>query len=179
MILKSSEPQWEDDFREFIESEPSSPPAQITEKILRVVTFDLNPSPWLVFRKLAIAVSISGFLSLLVCPQLGFALSGSTPLMDIFMVFGPRWCTLCCGCFFMFLAVLVTSLTLCPQDLRVLRRYRFLQLSAITALMLGVFVSAGPGVLLGVALEWFIGAWVGGLLSLETGFALRSRLVFS
>lgn len=42
------------DFKNFMNSDPISPPKGLGENIFKAVSSDLNPSPWTVFSKLTL-----------------------------------------------------------------------------------------------------------------------------
>lgn len=165
---------WEKDFVEFLDSPEVSPPRSVSANVVNVVSAKLNPSPLFVFAKLVLVVLVSGSASLLICPQLGFG--SDIGLMRFFMSYGPLGCRAACGGFFMLFCIVSTCLILRPEELTVLRRTRFLSISAVCALSLGAFLCASPDVLLSVALAWFFGASVSGILSLEIGY--RARIWF-
>lgn len=164
--------EWGNDFSEFLSSSEMTPPASLSRKVLERVASDLNPSPWAVFSKLIAVVIVAGSLSLLICPQFGLG-SYYSPLMHFFMQLGSTGCRAACGAFFMVTSIVSACLILRPEELRVVKRTKFLALSAISGLGLGVFMCTSPEIILSAALAWFIGALVGGFLSLELG--LRAR----
>lgn len=164
--------EWGNDFSEFLSSSEITPPASLSRKVLERVASDLNPSPWAVFSKLIAAVVIAGSLSLLICPQFGLG-SYYSPLMHFFMQLGPIGCKAACGAFFMMASIIFACVILRPEELRLVQRTKFLTLSAVSGLGLGVFMCTSPETILGAALAWFLGASLGGLLSLELGLRIR------
>lgn len=174
MVMSSNQDkEWGKDFSEFLSSSEAAPPASVSREILERVGKDLNPSPWSVFSKLTAVVVVAGSLSLLVCPQFGLG-SYYSPLMHFFMQLGSTGCRAACGGFFMMTSLMSACLILRPEELRVVKRTKFLTVAAISGLGLGVFMCTSPDLILSAALAWFLGALVGGFLSLELG--LRARL---
>lgn len=168
-----------DEFQDFQENvEAGSPPAGVSETILGLVTRELNPSSWRVFSKLSGIHLFTGFLTLSVCPQFGFRLLGDgMGLMHYFMDFGDYGCKIACGAFFSGVSLLVASVALRPEEVRVLRRNRALQLGALTLLSLCFFIMFRADMVLGLTAAWFFGSVLGGLLTLELGFAMRFRAI--
>ena len=74
----------------------------------------------------------------------------------------------------MMTSLMSACLILRPEELRVVKRTKFLTVAAISGLGLGVFLCTSPELILSAALTWFFGALLGGFLSLELG--LRARL---
>ncbi len=168
--------EWGNDFSEFLSSSEITPPSSVSNKILERIAYDLNPSPWAVFSKLIAVVLVAGSLSLLVCPQFGIR-SYYSPLMQIFMQFGPTVCRAACGAFFMMTSIVSACFFLRSEELRVVKRSKFLTITAVSSLGLGVFMCTSPETIYSAALAWFLGALVGGLLSLELGIRVRLYLI--
>lgn len=74
-------------------------------------------------------------------------------------------------------ALFASALVLRPEELRVLSRTKFLQVGALSALSLGAFVCAGASLLISLFTFWLAGAILGGVLSLEIGYAIRRGLI--
>ncbi len=162
---------WEKEFREFLDAPTLEPPKSISNKVFEAVSNELNPHAWAVFLKLLGITTISGILSLAVCPQFGFG--NSFWLMRSFMRFGPHVCSIACGAIFISFGIILSFFLLRPEELRVLRKTRFLQLAVLSGLTLSGFICAGAEVFLAVALFWLLGAVVGGLLTLEVSYRVK------
>lgn len=167
--------EWEKDFVEFLNAPEISPPPDVSLSIKNTIALQLNPSSFIVFTKLVVIVLFAGSASLLICPQLGFG--KDIGLMQFFMSFGPVGCRAACGGFFMVCSVVSACFILRPEELAVVRRTKFLYISAISALALGAFLCASPDVILSAALIWFIGASLAGILSLEAGYRTKVWLL--
>lgn len=165
----------EQEFEEFISADPILPPESVTSSIFSLVHKELNPSPFLVFLKIGIIVLIVGILNLTLCPQFGFGFARRSGLMEYFMQFGSSGCRIFCGAFFLGTGMLAATMILRPEDIRVLHRKAFLQVSALGALSLTAFVALGGEVYFHAALLWFIGSTIGGVLCLQLGLRLRER----
>ncbi|MBY0385900.1 hypothetical protein K2X05_12145, partial [bacterium] len=71
-----------------------------------------------------------------------------------------------------------SSFYLKPEEIKVLKKYEFLQLLVLSSLSLGFFVALGAEIVLSLALIWLAGATIGGVLSLDLGWTLRRRFQF-
>src|SRR4051794_27445893 len=126
------------DFQEFLRSGSDLPPRGVSEEILSRVSRDLNPSPWLVFARLAAIHFFTALGTLSLCPQFGVRIYGQgMGLMQFFMRLGDADCGIACGSVFVGASVLAATLLLSPDQVRTIRRYRFLELGALTFLSLG------------------------------------------
>jgi hypothetical protein len=169
---------WENDFVEFLSTEEATPPRHLRETISgRAGTF-LYPSPWHVFSKLAATVFGVSIINLAICPQFGLGWFRNPGLVRFFMSlgWGHLGCNIVCGTFFITTAIIVAVLVMRPEELRLLRKTKFLQVAAISALTLSAFIALGAEVFLPFALAWLFGAILGGLASVEAGYWLRVGL---
>ncbi len=169
--------EWMQEFQEFLSIDEITPPRQLTERIFARVHADLNPSAWLVFSKLTLIHAFIGTLTLLFCPQFGFSPLVEMGLMNVFMQFGEQVCMLGCGAVFLSGSTLTASLLLRPEEVQVIRKTKLLQLSALALLSLGVFVCVGLSVIAGFMTFWLLGSILGGLTTLELGWAFRKWLM--
>jgi hypothetical protein len=170
-MKENSNENWERDFQEFLASPSTEPPSTATQRVLSVVRQELNPASWKVFIKLLIATSIGGAFSLAICPQFGFG--GPSWFMHFFMQYGDRFCSIACGAIFLTIGTLMASFFLRPEELRVVRRTRFLQFTLLALISLSAFVCAGVEFVFGIALFWILGAIAGSLLVFEVGYRIR------
>lgn len=166
------------DFREFLDADASTPPAALTEGVITVVQTELNPSFGGILSKLAVIQAVSGAISLLYCPQFGLSVTSGHGLMQYLMQYGAEVCMAGCGALFTGLSLLVASLLLRPEEVRVLRSHRLLQATVISALSLGAFACAGATIFSGLAIVWAAGATLGAITTLELGWSLR-RFTYS
>ncbi|MBI2604895.1 MAG: hypothetical protein HYW49_02320 [Deltaproteobacteria bacterium] len=166
------------DFEEFQKAESVAPPIVISERILARVHRDLNPGAWTVFLKLVAIHAVVGGITLLFCPQFGVSPFRGMGLMGLLMRFGDQVCMMGCGAFFMAGSLLMASLFLRPEEVRALRRLEVLQVCSLALLSIGFFVCFGSAVIGGLALFWVLGSILGGLGTLELGWALRQRLFY-
>jgi hypothetical protein len=161
-------------FSEFLASSEVRPPEVLTEKISGIVRQDLNPAAWRVFTKQGAIQLLVGALVLLFCPQFGINLFPGMGLMALFMRFGEIGCMVGCGSVFLGASSLLGSLVLRPEELKVIRKSRFLQLGTMTLLSGGVFVCLGGEMVVGLGVAWVLGGLLGGIATLELGWRARA-----
>ena len=167
--------EWMSGFSEFLNAESISPPAQLNERVNELIYGLLNPSPFLVFGKLVLIAALASSVSLLFCPQFGYGTSGPG-LMMFLMDISPLVCHFGCGLLFIGIGVFVSTFFLRQEELRVLRETKFLQITALSASMLGMFLCFGSREFFTVELMWLLGGIVGGLISLMGGSTIRILL---
>ena len=125
--------------------------------------------------KTVAAQGATAFVLLLFCPQLGVGpLLGQDFIMDLFMHFGPLYCSAFCGAFFLGTATLVACVSLKREELRVIYRYRLISISLITALAISGLMLAGGEANEWSYIFWTAGALLGALLSLSGVTKIRS-----
>jgi hypothetical protein len=179
MNSKDLRKELDTEFQDFMNSESSLPPRELSERILERVRADLNPNSWSVFGKLSLIHLIVGGLTLALCPQFGVRSWGEgMGLMHVFNALGTYGCMAACGAFFTGTSVFFAVLLLRPEEIRVLRRAKILQIGALTLLSLGAFVMADAEILLAFAAVWILGSLIGGASLLELGWVLRKKVAF-
>ena len=173
MVEKFS--SWEKDFVDFLSSESAPPPGRLSAQVGSQIATFLDPSPWHVFSKLCAIVFAVSLANLAVCPQFGLSYFRNYHLVHFFMSLGLGHigCNLICGAFFIGTAIVVAVIFIKPEELRVLRKTGFLQISAISALALAMFIALGATVFLPIAVAWLIGAFTAGVLTIEVAHWLR------
>ncbi|MBL7664267.1 MAG: hypothetical protein JNM93_03985 [Bacteriovoracaceae bacterium] len=166
------------DFKDFMFSEGVTPPKVLSEKIYKMVDSDLNPSAWKVFTKLTFIHFISAALTLSVCPQFGFRLFGSgTGLMGHFMHFGHFGCMIACGAFFLGSSLLIANFSLKIEEIKIIRKYRWVQIAALISMSLGFFIMLDTEIVFGFAAAWILGSVIGALSVLELGWYVRRKVI--
>ncbi|MCM2323360.1 MAG: hypothetical protein NDJ90_08875 [Oligoflexia bacterium] len=166
---------WAEEYQAFLREEPVAPPRALEAQVHDRIHELLSPRPSTVFAKLSGLHLIVGGFSLLACPQLGVSAWGSSfvGLMGPLMAFGPYGCMLACGIFFLGASALAASMVLRPEELRVVRRHRLWNFTALGALsFMALMAAGGEGPLLHT-LIWFAGSIAGGAGLLELGWKLR------
>lgn len=174
MKQKLSPDEWMKEYQEYLSTDELQPPQKITEKIWNRVHQDLNPNLFSVFSKLSLIHAVIGTITLLFCPYSELYSFQSFNLMSLLMKFGEQVCMLGCGAVFLGGSALTASLVLRSEEVQLIRKTRVLQLSGVALLSMSIFVCTGLLFLQGLALFWAFGSVLGGLLTLELGWALRS-----
>ncbi|MBC7386164.1 MAG: hypothetical protein H7301_08410 [Cryobacterium sp.] len=164
-------------FLEFMGTGQAIVPKMLSESVLGRIQTQLNPSPFSVFVKLATIHFIVGFATLAMCPQFGISLTSSMGLMQYLMQYGESVCMLGCGTVFMGVSFLVASLVLRPEEVKVLRRNRVLQISVLASLSLGGIILAGGEVELPTGMAWALGTIIGGSSLLQIGWTMRRTVI--
>ncbi len=169
--------RFETEYREFLESDLTTPPRSVSESVVKLVRQDLNPAAASVFMKLLSIHIMLGVATLAICPQFGHSLTKDMGLMHAFMKLGTTGCMLACGALFTGTSLLVASLVLKPEEVRVIKRKSLLQVASLAILSLGVFVCFGSEVIATLGSVWILGAIVGGVGTLELGWVVRKKVM--
>ncbi len=167
--------EWAEDFQIFLQSKESNPPPRVTEQIFLKVNGDLNPLSWAVFTKLTLVQACVGLVTLLFCPQFGISLFSGMGLTSVFMQLGETACMAACGGVFLGAGSFVGALILKPEEVKVIRRNKVLQLALLGSLSMGAFICLGAPVIMTLGLVWLLGSTLGGIATLELGWLIRSQ----
>lgn len=178
MTPKITEKEWLEDFKDFVSSEGTPVPTDLSEKILKRIRADLNPSAWTVFLKLLGIHSVGGTLSLAVCDQFGLnPFKTDFSLSEYFMKFGHSTCMILCGVLFIGVTIGLCRMVLSPDEFRVLAKNAPLQVFGLSVLSLVAFIAFGAEIVLSIGVLWFIGAMIGGVTAAKT-FVRHPQLTF-
>lgn len=162
--MRISEREWLEDFKEFVSSNATPVPKEVSAKILQRVHASLNPSPWLVFAKMFGIHAVVGTVSLSVCNQFGLnPFRTSFSLSDYFMRFGHSMCMVLCGVLFIGLSVALARVLLSREEFSVLARNAPLQVFALSVFSIVAFLAFGADIVFGIGVFWLIGAMFGGI----------------
>lgn len=164
MNRKLSEKEWMNDFKEFMDCEGTDVPSELSQKVLMNIQAQVNPSAWLIFLKVLGIHSIVGTLSLGICNQFGMnPFNTEFSLMDFFMKYGHTVCMALCGFVFISLSVSIALSMLNADEKRVFQKNSFIQVFSLSVFSLVGFLAFGADIVLGLALLWLLGGFVGGL----------------
>ena len=173
-MKKKNDLPMNEEFVEFLNQDSGVfPPNDVSNRFLRMIHQDLNPSALKVFGKTSLIHSVVGGFTLLFCPQFGLSYTSSMGLMPYLMKYGEGACMLSCGAVFTSLSLLVTAFLLRPEEVRVLEKNKVLQIGVLSTLSLGAMICLGGEVVFTLALVWMLGALLGGIASLELGWLFR------
>ena len=167
--------EWLSDFEEFVSSDSTPVPSDVSERVLRNLHKLINPSPWVVFFKILGIHIVTGTLSLSVCHQFGMnpfhterSLAGW-----LMAVGGHNVCMIGCGILFVSLGILTSGYFLTIEEVRALRRTEILQIAALGIISLGIFSIFGVEFILIVSLLWLVGGFAGGIAATEAVFRMK------
>jgi hypothetical protein len=175
-MAKNDKLSWEKDFAEFMNKGETQVPDALSTQVLSQIHKELNPSATNVFLKIAFIQFAVGSVSLLFCPQFGISLTSSQGIMPYLMKFGEGVCMLGCGAIFTAFSLLIASFALRPEEVRALKQHELLHLLSLATLSLGAFLCLGGEIVLTLGFVWILGAIIGGIFTLELGWALRAKL---
>lgn len=130
------------DYESFMSATDVSVPARLSDTIRTKVHADLNPPPLHVFTKVGFLHLAVGSLTLAFCPQFGMEFTSlAQKFVHHLNGYHSFWCSLACGAVFLGTGTLFTFLFLRPEELRVVRRQRFLHFP-VYALIAAVMLAA-------------------------------------
>lgn len=165
-----------DEFKDFLSASEIAPPAFVRDAIVSRIHRDLDPSNQHVFLKMLGVHTLVSLFSLSVCSQFGIQSLRVYDAMNSMMdVVGHTYCMALCGILYLGLSALALSLWLKPEEIRVIRRHRFFQLTLLAGVSLGVFLCLGANVLFVPGALWLVGSVIGGIASFELGWMIRSK----
>ncbi len=174
--MKQDKTMWFKDFKDFLDAEEVQVPAEVSQRILKYVRGELNPPIYKVFLKLLIVHIPVAFLSLLICDQFGMGpFQKNFSLMQYFMHFGSSVCMFLCGLFFISSSMLVSSVILLPEELRMLKKKSYIHSLFLSLFSIGSFLIFGAQITLSIGFLWILGATIGGIFSSELVYFLRLR----
>lgn len=166
--------KWIEDYQEFINNDETVP-AEINNKVYNRIKSLLNPNSLVVFSKILGIHLAVGFLSLSVCHQFGInPFNTERSLADWMMkVGGHHFCMIGCGILFVGLSILAAGIFLTIEEINALKRTQYLQTLVLGLISLGIFVSFGAELAVGIGLLWLIGGFAGGYAATEMIFRLK------
>ncbi len=174
--MTSNKKELSEEFHEFLSADEVRPSPALSDAILIRVRQDLSPSGQKVFLKMLAVHTLVSVFSLSVCSQFGIRSFKIYDAMESMMaVAGEAYCMALCGLLYLSISGLALSFLLSPEELKVIRRQKFLQLTLLTGVSLGVFLCLGAEVLLVPGALWVAGSLIGGVTTLELGWLLRSK----
>lgn len=174
MSKKMTPQDWNEEFKAFVSAGELEPPKNMSSMILSTVHDDLNPLAYKVFSRLTLIHLLVGTATLLFCPQFGINILPGMGLMGLFMKFGDTICMMACGAVFLGFSALIASFILRPEEVKVIRKNKILQLSLLATISVGAFICFGEATILSLSLLWVLGSILGGLTTLEVGWQIRS-----
>lgn len=167
--MKNQNQDWLTDYSEFLNSNQTTVPKDLTTDVLAKMERLLRPSALSVFAKMFFIHLITGFLSFAICHQFELnPFKTSHSLSDLFMdIGGHGFCMVACGVLFISLSIFLAGFFLTIEETKALRRTEFLQILALGIMSLGSFIAVGAEVALTLGGLWIIGGLIGGLTATE------------
>lgn len=171
--MKPSERQWLEDYHDFLNTEETPVPPELSHRVLALIKRRMLPSVSQIFIKLLMLHIPIGILSLLVCDQFGMSpFETNFSLARYFMYFGHSFCMFLCGLFFIGGSVLISGFILKPHEVKALRKKSYIQSFFLAGISYGSFLMFGAEITLSIALVWLLGAILGGIISSEIVYRL-------
>ena len=168
---------WIKELQEFSEVQTQS--TKVPPTLFHNLKKRLFPSPWKVFRKISVIHAFVGFLSLGICNQFGLNPFNTTySLSEWFMKAGGHGvCMVFCGIFFVAATYLLSNLILTLEEIESIRKYQGLQIGILSLGSLAAFYFFGGELVLSFTILWFLGALLGGFISIEGSYFLRRQRI--
>ena len=167
--------QWLKEYEEFMNLDATPVPQELTKSVFSKMQALLNPSAWTIFAKILGIHLIIGTLSLSICHQFGVnPFQTQSSIADWLMkVGGHGFCMVGCGIIFLSLSFMTAGYFLSIEEVRVLRKTEFLQVTALGLFSLGLFVALGAQLALTIAGLWLVGGILGGFVTTEVAWHLK------
>ncbi len=164
------------DFNDFLDNSKTSPPKSLNANILNTIRSDMNPSHKIVFFKLLLVQAFIGIITLLFCPQFELSLTNNADSFHYFhRLFGENICMVICGFIFIGSGAIFAAYILKASEVLKIKQSKILYYFSISSIALAMFISLGAKVYFNLALYWFLGAFVGGIIALELNSLLRYK----
>ena len=178
MSSKNFDKEMMEEFIKFVEADPISPKAATDNSIHKMVENSLNPSICMVFAKFFGIESVAGLATLLVCPQfnIGFG-SHFEPFHSISSTLPPFLLFIVCGIFFVLLGAALAGIILSRDEIRVIKKTKYIYYATYSLTAYIIFVSLGAEVFLMSSIAWILGAMGGNYVGFEA--IIRMRMVRS
>ncbi len=158
---------WEGEFLAFVNSDPVSPPALLTEKLKITVSQDLRSAIWKIFSKLAGLQTACATLTLLFCPQFKIGFAKHDYLADLFQHSEGFGFMIVCGMIFLSGGAVIAPFFFNQAEMKAIERsvLSYFPITALLAVML--FYSLGADIYWPLALPWFLGGTLGSVIGFE------------
>ncbi len=157
-----------EEFIKFVEADPVSPKTTTDNFLNKMVEKSLNPSIWTVFVKFFSIEVAAGLATLLVCPQfnIGFG-SHNEPFHSFHSNMPPFLFFIVCGIFFVLLGAALAGLILSHDEIRKIKKTKYIYYTAYSLTAYIIFVSLGAKIFLLSSTAWIFGAIAGNFVGFE------------
>lgn len=174
MTEHNNEQQLEQEFAEFVATEPLAPATALDEMIIKRVARDLRPVWWKIWGKITLVEVAAGLLTLTLCPQFGLgfgqhneflhALHSATSLPVFYLL---------CGLIFVSFGAALGGLVLPHAAIRTFGRQKYLYFTLYTLLAYLTLVTLGSEAFILSSLVWMVGGLLGNLVTFSVVVRLR------
>ncbi len=158
---------WEREFLKFVNSDPVTPPALLTEKLKTTVSQDLRPAIWKIFTKLAGIQAAYATLTLFFCPQFEIGFAKHDHLGDLVQHSEGFGFMLVCGMIFLGGGAVIAPFFFKQAEMKPIERSVLIYFPTAALLAVMSFYSLGADIDWTLALPWFLGGTLGSVIGFE------------
>ncbi len=158
---------WEREFLEFVNSDPVTPPALLTEKLKNTVSQDLRPAIWIIFSKLAGMQAACATLTLFFCPQFEIGFAKHDYLADLVQHSGGFGFMIVCGIIFLGGGAVIAPFFFKQTEMKAIEKSVLIYFPTVALLAVMLFYSLGADIDWTLALPWFLGGTLGSVIGFE------------
>lgn len=163
-----------EEFITFVEADPVSPKVSTDNSIHKMVGKSLNPSIWMVFAKFFGIEATAGLATLLVCPQFNIGFGNHNELFhSLHSTLPPFLFFVVCGIFFVLLGATLAGLILSRDEIRVIKKTKYIYYATYSLTAYIIFVSLGAEIFLISSIAWVLGAIAGNFVGFEAITRIR------
>ncbi len=166
---------WEKEFLEFVDSDPVTPPAILTEKLRATIGDDLRPALWKIFAKLAGIQAVCATLTLFFCPQFEVGFTKHDHLADLVQHSEGVGFMLVCGMIFLSGGAVIAPFFLRKVEMKAIERSVLVYFPSAALFAVMLFYLLGADIEWTRALPWFAGGTLGSVIGFELVTYLRFR----
>ncbi len=166
---------WEREFLEFVNSDPVTPPALLTEKLKITVSQDLRPAIWKIFSKLAGMQAACATLTLFFCPQFEIGFAKHDHLADLVQHPEGFGFMIVCGMIFLGGGAVIAPFFFNQAEMKAIEKSVLIYFPTAALLAVMLFYSLGADIDWTLALPWFLGGTLGSVIGFELVKYFRFR----
>jgi hypothetical protein len=166
---------WERELLEFVNSDPVSPPAFLTEKVKITVSQDLRTDIWKIFSKLAVVQAACATLTLFFCPQFEIGFAKHDYLAGLVQHSEGIGFMIVCGMIFLGGGAVIAPFFLKQAEMKAIKRSVLIYFPTAALLAVMLFYSLGADIYWTLALPWFLGGTLGSVIGFELVKYFRFR----
>ncbi len=175
IVKKEKDADWEREFLEFVNSDPVTPPALLTEKLKITVRQDLRPAIWKIFSKLAGIQAACATLTLFFCPQFEIGFAKHDHLADLVQHPEGFGFMIVCGIIFLGGGAVIAPFFFKQAEMKAIERSVLIYFPTAALLAVMLFYSLGADIDWTLALPWFLGGTLGSVIGFELVKYFRFR----